>query len=224
MSNKSIICAAITTFFLVPVAQLPAQDDSSSEAPTTIAQQRQEVLEWLEGYVGDEILLRPEDLKSLIEKVRSLSDEEFAKWYRESRRLRAILQSPEWEDTRAWLREFLAVQAMYSDEELEEFRVDIANMAPEDVIKVLERIRRKHQSMIWMRQASERNRQASLSLRNDLMRQQRTPAPSASAAGPARFGPSSKSTAPRRSSYAERRDSYRQNYYIWPGGAGWYRW
>ncbi len=50
--------------------------------------------------MGDEILLTPDDLSALIEKVRSLPDEDFAKWYQETRRLRAILLSPEWQDTR----------------------------------------------------------------------------------------------------------------------------
>ncbi len=200
-----------------------AQDRTAANPPPTIAQQRQEALQWLESYVGDEILLKPDDLSALIEKIRALPEDEFAQWYQETRRLRAILKSPEWEETRAWLREFLAVQAIYSDEELKEFKVDIARMSPAEVIKVLERIRRKHQSLIWMRQASERNRQAALSLRQDLMQQQRS-APAASSGGAARFGPATRTPGPPRSTYSQRRNSYRNNINIWPGGAGWYRW
>ena len=140
---------------------------------------------------------------------------------RETRRLRTILQSPEWQDTRRWMREFLAVQAIYSEEELAEFRLDVEQMTPAEMIDVIERIRRKHESLIWTRQASERNRQASLGLRNNLVQQQRSANPTGSA-GAGRFGSSTQATAPRRSSFTERRNSLRPNI-GWAGG-GWGRW
>ena len=167
-------------------------------------------------------MLTPEVLTALMEKVGQLSDEEFSQWYRETHRLRAILQSPQWLETRQWLQEFLAVQAIYSDEQLEAFRLDVARMTPAEMVEVIERIRRKHQSFVWMREASNRNRRASLSLREDLMQQQRSTVPTAVAS--AQFGPSTRTPTPRKSTYAERQNSYRRNFYIWPGGGGWWRW
>jgi hypothetical protein len=202
---------------------LPGQEEAAAGSPPTVDEQRQKVLRWLESHLGNEVVLKPDGLSALIEKVRSLSDEEFTQWYQETHRLRAIVQSPEWLETRQWMREFLAAQAIYSDEELEQFRVDIARMTPDEVTEVIERIGRKRQSLIWARRASQRNRRASLALRADLVQQQRLAAP-AGAARPAWFGPANRAPLPRKSTYAERRNSFRRNFYIWPGWPGWWFW
>jgi hypothetical protein len=221
MSRRSLLLVTLAMLFLPE--RLPGQEQATADSPPTVAEQRQKVLGWLESYVGNEVLLKPDGLSTLIERVRSSSDGEFAKWYQETRRLREIVQSPEWLETRQWMREFLAAQAMYSDEELEQFRVDIARMTPDEVTEVIERIGRKRQSLIWARRASQRNRRASLALSAGLMQQQRLASP-AGTARPAWFGPANRAPLPRKSTYAERRNSFRRNFYIWPGWPGWWFW
>jgi hypothetical protein len=191
----------------------------------SLSAERQEVIQLLSDYSGDEWLLRPEDLQALIDKVRQMPDEEFVTWYRETRQVRDILRSPQWQETRQWLREFLAVQAIYSQEEIDEFRRDIARMSPSELVDVLRRIRRKHQSLIAMRASSERNRRQALASREESIRQRQAADAAARAAPRGDFGfPSAAgSRGPRRSSYAERMRAYRRDF-VWPGGYGWWRW
>ncbi len=188
-------------------------------------QQRTAVVEWLESYVGDEILLKPEDLAAKIDTIRQMSDVEFQTWYRETRPLRQVLQSPEWQDTREWLREFLAVQAIYSDEQIEQFRSNAAKMSPREMLEAVRLIQRRHRSMVSMNASSQRSRQMSLSMQNDrtLLRNR----PVGQVAGGRSEGLGSyhgnASPGPVRVSYAERMNVYRRPFYYWYGFGGW-RW
>ena len=203
-----------------------AQDKAADAA--TIAQERQDALNWLEAYAGDELLLKPADLQKLISEIKEMPDDAFEKWYNQTRQLRAMLDSPEWKATRAWLRDYLKVQAIYSDSEIAEFQADVAKMTPSQLIEVMRRLERKHQSLIAMQQVSDKNRQLSMNLRNELVASQKSAmAPVGGSNYGSRnvqsyFGPSS--SGPAKSSYAQRQNSYRRNLGVIPGGAGWWRW
>lgn len=213
------------TICLLSCVHAHAQNDASK---ATINQERQEALEWLESYVGNELLLSPEDLQKLISQIKTMPDDAFERWYNQTSKLRTMLDSPEWQETRAWLQDFLQVQAIYSDSEIAEFQADVAKMTPTQLMEVMRRLERKHQSLIAMRKASEQNRQLSMGIRNELAAAQKT---AQVPAGGGRFGSRGvqsyfgpASSGPKRSSYAQRKNSYRRNFGIWPGGGGWWRW
>ncbi|MCP4192377.1 MAG: hypothetical protein GY768_17325 [Planctomycetaceae bacterium] len=212
------------------VMLVPASSEGQTAPPaqaSDISAERAEALAWLKNYVGDELLLKPDDVQKLISQIKTMSDPDFEKWYNQTKSLRKMLDSPEWQATRAWLKDFLNVQAIYSPAEIDDFRTDVAKMTPNQLMEVMRRLERKHQSLIAMREASQQNRKAAMSLRNDLTSAQRsTQIPAGGGRYGARsvqsyFGPSS--SGPVRSSYAQRKNSYRRNLYV-PGGLGWYRW
>ena len=202
---------------VLPLTAL-AQDDS-------IESRRADIVSWMEQYVGNELLLNPEDLKSLIEQVRKMPDAEFEKWYQATDVLRQILRSEEWEQTDAWLRDHVQVQNVYSDDEIRDFRSQVAGLTPSQFVQMLEKFISKHRSLIAMRQASERNRQFAMNMRNDMVgntREAQRTAASRPRSVSSYFAPGS--SGPVRSSYAQRKNSYRRNVGIWPGGHFWGRW
>lgn len=203
---------------VLPVA-VRAQDESSIES------RRADIISWMEQYVGNELLLNPEDLKSLIEQVRKMPDDQFEKWYMATDELRKILQSEEWAQTDAWLRDFVRVQSIYSDDEIRDFRSQVAGLTPSQFVQMLERFISKHRSLIAMRQASNRNRQFALNMRDEMVsntRQAQHTAASRPRNVQSYFAPGS--SGPVRSSYAERKNSYRRDFAVWPGGYFWGRW
>lgn len=197
----------------------------ADETDAVNVQQRRQALNWLDLHVGDQQLLKPEDFKTLFNKVGGMSDAEVEEWIAETRQLRQALQSQAWRETRAWLREFLAVQAIYSDEEIDGFKTQAAKMSPTELLDSMRLIRRKHQSLVTLHAASERARRMSLGLRNDLIRRQQLIVHHVAAihsTGPIRHdghvGPG-----PVRSSYAERMNVYRR-FGFWPGRFGSWNW
>ncbi len=204
-----LLCAAVATFSI------------ADETDAVNVQQRREALDWLDTHIGEQQLLKPDDFKALFKKVGSMSDAEVEEWLAETRQLRKALQSQAWRETRAWLREFLAVQAIYSDEEIDEFKTQAANMSPTELLDSMHLIRRKHQSLISMHAASERARRTNLRLRNDLIRRQQQTVNHAAtihSMGPIQHV-GHVSPRPVRSSYAERMNVYRRHGF-WPGGVG----
>ena len=69
------------------------------------------------------------------------------------------MESEKWQDTKVWLREFLRVQKMYSDAEIAQLRTDLINADATQMLAILKRIQAKHDSMVWMHQASDKSRQ-----------------------------------------------------------------
>ena len=185
-------------------------------------QQRTAAVEWLQSYVGDELLLKPEDLAALIDNVGQMSDAEFQTWYQQTRPLREVLQSPEWQETRAWLREFLAVQAIYSEEQIDEFRSKAAEMSPREMLEAVRRIQRRHRSMVSMHASSQRSREMNLSMQNELMLVRSRPAGQVTGSHSEGLGRyhGNASPGPVRASYAQRMNVYRRPFYYWYGFGG----
>ena len=61
-----------------------------------------------------------EDIERLRKEIKAKSPEEALEWWNKSAKIRATLESDEWGDTRKWLKEFLKVQAIYTDEQIDE--------------------------------------------------------------------------------------------------------
>jgi hypothetical protein len=87
------------------------------------------------------------------------------RWLAQTRQLREYVSSPQWQETRAWLRGFLKVQAIYSDQEIQEFRQKLFDADPDELLAMLQKIQAKHESMVWMHQASQQSRQMAVDAR-----------------------------------------------------------
>lgn len=127
---------------------------------------RREALSWLDRYLSVEVLFREQDMQAIRKQVEEMSPVELKEWMQKTEEVRAVLDSPEWRKTREWLRDFLKKQALYSDEEIEQFRADAANMSAEDLLDVLQRIHDKHGTLIHMSGSSRAMNSARLEARD----------------------------------------------------------
>jgi hypothetical protein len=121
-------------------------NSSATESDDVSAEEsRDEVLAWLEQYLTQQVLFNKEDLDAVRAKVAQMTPSQLQKWLDTTKQIRATLASDEWQQTRAWLKEY-AVEMYYSDKEIQKFRDDAGKMSPDQLQQLLERIQRKHES------------------------------------------------------------------------------
>lgn len=92
---------------------------------------QKKALAWLDDFAVQQVLFSPKDVEKLREKVAKMSPEEAVKWWDESAEERKLFEDPEWKKTRDWLKEFLKVQAIYSDEQIRYFQSEAFAKAKE---------------------------------------------------------------------------------------------
>lgn len=151
------LAAALTTLVAVLVAHAAAQ--TSARSPEQI---KRDALEWIDGFAGLQVLFHPDDVKKLRDRVAAMTPEEAAVWWEKIQPQRKILFSPEWSETESWLRQFLHVQARYTDEEIRQFQAEAAAKAkdsPASLQEVLDRVTQARRNLIAGSQAAEQTRQ-----------------------------------------------------------------
>lgn len=125
-----------------------------------------ETLDWLDKYMADSDLAPPGSFEKVREVVAKLTPSQLEQWLIHTRRLRQYIESPEWQETKKWLRGYLKVQAVYSQEEIQAFRQRLFNANPDELLTMLQQIQAKHESMVWMHQAATQSRSMSVQARN----------------------------------------------------------
>ena len=94
--------------------------------------------------------------------------EEAARWWEKTAKIREALDSDQWKDTREWLREFLRVQAIYSDEQVDEFREEAKLAAekesPTEFKEILAEIQRRRANLRQASASDEAMRKQKLSV------------------------------------------------------------
>lgn len=171
---------------------------------TGAARTKQDALQWLDSFARYQVLFHADDVKKLRARVEAMTPEEAAKWWEQSEPKRKVLSSPEWNETEKWLRQFLDVQAKYSDEEIKQMQssaADKAKESTESLQEVLSRVTKVRQQLAAGSQMAEETRQLQLAAnrayRQEEVRQreaarQRAQAPAPAPAAPpppARTGP-----------------------------------
>lgn len=147
------------------VAGQTPEGDAPDQGPPK-SERHEEALRWLDTYLSDAVLLRPEDIAKIREAVAQMTPSQLDQWLAQTEELRAYIVSPQWQRTRRWLSEFLRVQRIYSDEEIEKLRQEVFDADATEMLEIMQRIRAKHESMEWMQNVSERNRQLDLKARD----------------------------------------------------------
>ena len=135
---------------------------------------KDDVLAWIDEYRKEQVLFHDEDIARLRKELADDTPEEAAKWWAKSADVRAALKSPEWQETRTWLKEFLKVQAIYSDKDLAAFREEAkeaAKESPRKFIEMLQDVEAKRRRFASNAAQSNRLRQAKLGL-NEAYRQE----------------------------------------------------
>jgi hypothetical protein len=153
--------------------------------------------EWLavqQLYDADEIAAIKADFQAQVAEMPLAELEEFVEDLEESV---DVLLSPEAEEARRWLAQFLSVQAMYSEEELRERRPDVLGMSADQIRGELERFHKWRAAARGAHASFDRAR--GLQTQSARGAQSRQPPPRERTAARAR-------PAPRPSPYAPRRD------------------
>jgi hypothetical protein len=138
---------------------------------------RAEALLWLDKFLTESDLLRKEDVEKIHAAVESMPPSQLESWLEQTKELRAYVQSDAWQRTKRWLREFLRVQNIYSDAELTQLRKEIVNADADKMLEILQKIQTKHDTMVWMHQASEKNRAMNVANRDQTRTAPRTAPP-----------------------------------------------
>lgn len=147
-------------------------DGDITDSNLTEAERRESTLLWLDTFLTESGLLEKEDIQKLREAVSQMSGTQLDQWLEETKPLREFVKSERWRETQRWLREYLRVQSAYSEEELEKLREDLVQADPSEMLAVLKRIQAKHDTLVWMQQAVERNRQVAVAERDAYIAQQ----------------------------------------------------
>ena len=133
--------------------------------PPDAAAEKQSALKWLDRFAQVQVLFHDEDMQKLRAKLTAMSPEEVSQWWKERAAIRELLDSARWQDTQNWLREFLRVQARYSDEEIRDFQSEAftkAKESPESLSEVLEGLIQYRQRFRAATQASAEMRELQL--------------------------------------------------------------
>ena len=130
------------------------------------ADRQRETLDWLDKYMTDSELMTPGAIGKIRSAVERMTPSQLERWLLQTKQLREFVESPPWQDTKKWLRGYLKVQAVYSDKELQEYRQKLFDADPDQLLAMLQQIRAKHESMVWMHQSSQATRQMDLQARD----------------------------------------------------------
>ena len=191
LNNPSLMwisCLAMSMFLTTSGFAQPGSDIADSNL--TDAERRERTLLWLDTFLTESGLLRQEDIEQIREAVARMSDTQLREWLEQTRELRLYAESDQWQRTSQWLREYLRVQAVYTEQELEKLRNDLVQAAPSEMLAILKRIQAKHDALAWMHQAAERNRDVEVAERDAYFAQQAAASEAARgrAAAPPLFG------------------------------------
>jgi len=121
-----------------------------------------QALEWLDRFAAEQVLFSTRDVERFREKVAEMTEAEAAAWWERSASHRELFDSAAWQETRRWLREFLRVQAMYSDEQIEYFQSEAfakAKHSSRSLQDVMDEITMKRKQLAAGHRSSEQIRQ-----------------------------------------------------------------
>ena len=139
------------------------------------ADEKEMALAWLKQFRAVQVLFNDKDLARVEEKLLSSNTEQAQQWWERTAEVRAALDSERWQTTREALREFLRVQAIYSDEQLEEFRQELTTNvkeSPQKFISMLLDIEARHQNLKRQHRQSEQLRKQTLAVNEHFVQQQ----------------------------------------------------
>lgn len=145
----SVLLSAAAIDSVACAQQLPPATTAPNTANDTARQQILQSERWrnaqhgLEQWLSVQQLYTPQEVAVLRAQFKSrldrMSPAELQQQLERMEEKLAVLASPEAEDARRWLAQFLAVQAKYSDAQLRQMRPDIANMTATQIREELQR-------------------------------------------------------------------------------------
>jgi len=140
------------------------QTEAPSHAKDHWQEEKRKILDWLDRYQAVQVIFKEDHIEKLRANVARMPKDDLDRWLAQTAEVRAVLDSDEWQETREWYREFLRVQAIYSDEEIERSREKAAKASPKELCEILLDIKRRREALRWMQAASETRRQSNLAM------------------------------------------------------------
>ncbi|NQU24633.1 MAG: hypothetical protein HQ567_25400 [Candidatus Nealsonbacteria bacterium] len=175
MSRRALLSWALSAFACLLLAvPAGAQSVPAAAAPTDGAAKAQ-ALKWIDRFATAQVLFSPGDVKRLREKVAKMTETEAAAWWTKSATHRELFDSEQWQETRKWLREFLKVQAIYSDEQVEYFQSEAFTKAEDSsrsLKEVMDEITAERQKLAAGSRSSAQMRQQQLDYRQAYLQDQ----------------------------------------------------
>ncbi len=168
----SVLLVFHTSMFHTSVAHAQISSKDLTDPSLTSDERKEATLLWLDKYLTDSELMRKEDMAKIREAVAKMSPSQLENWLQQTAQLGEYVESPQWQETKQWLKGFLRVQAIYSDKEIAQLRKDILYADADQMLAIMKRIQAKHDSLVWMHQASEQTRATEVKQRNASVAQQ----------------------------------------------------
>jgi len=140
------------------------QTEAPSHAKDHWQEEKRKILDWLDRYQAVQVIFREDHIEKLRANVARMPKDELHRWLAQTAEVRAVLDSDAWQETREWYREFLRVQAIYSDEDIERSREKAAKASPKELCEILSGIKRRREALRWMHAASQSQRHANVAM------------------------------------------------------------
>lgn len=121
-----------TLVFLAP------ESDAVDELALTDEAVRGVALRWAEDYAARQALFDPADVNQLRQRLSTLPVGTVQRWLQSSQELRDRLDEEDWRTTQRWLNQFLAAQAIYTEQQLSQFRQRLADRTPTELMVVMD--------------------------------------------------------------------------------------
>jgi hypothetical protein len=96
---------------------------------TSRGDEKQQALDWLDRYRKVQVLFHDQDVERLRKELAAGTPERAQAWWERTKEIREALDSPEWKATSAWLKEFLKVQAIFTDKQVAQMREELKDAA-----------------------------------------------------------------------------------------------
>jgi hypothetical protein len=162
------------------VAQIPRT--RPDDANLTDEQRRDLTLRWLDRFLTESDLLKKEDFLKIRQAVEQMPSSQLQQWLEQTKTLREYVESDRWQTTKRWLREFLRVQNMYSESEMQQLRNEILNANAAQMLVIMKRIQDRYDRLVWMHQAAKKSREIAVRERDLSIAEQQAAAAVARAA------------------------------------------
>jgi hypothetical protein len=161
----------------------------------TDVERRESTLRWLDAFLTETSLLRPEDMAQIREAVAGMSTSQLEQWLAQTKTLREYVEGEAWQRTKTWLREFLRVQNVYGEDELQRLRDQLVNAEADQMLAILKQIQARHDRLAWMHNAAEQKREFAVRGRDFSVAEQQAANRAARAAAPLELPPVGDTTA-----------------------------
>lgn len=162
------VCLSSVAGILNGIRAYGAETGQDAKAAASDNQAREEALKWLDGFRGETVLFHDKDIQQVRDRLSKATPEQAKEWLTKTAEMRQALDSPEWQETRRWFKEFLKVQAMYTEEQIEQLRQETRKSAeegtPAKFIDILKEIENKRSQLVRGAANSAKMREHKLTL------------------------------------------------------------